>query len=129
MNQNQKPTDEAFEAALRARLEAASRDIDAAERQRLDSARRAAVARASTAGSATAGNAISIGWTRRWLPVAAVGAMAVLAVLALPRQAVVQDDSLVLLESGDLAAIAELELLEDLELLAWLDEQDSGDAS
>ncbi|MEM1434220.1 MAG: hypothetical protein AAGG11_09220 [Pseudomonadota bacterium] len=128
MSGDQKPSDEVFEAALRARLEAASRDIGAPERERLDSARRQAVARASTLGD-SGGDVLTVAVARRWVPTAALTAVALLAVLALPRQVLKEEDPLTLLESGDIAAVAELELLEDLELLAWLDEQDPGDAS
>lgn len=126
-NAEHKPTleqDTAFEDALRARLETLRAEITPAERQRLDAARRRAVASASSLG--TRGGAVLTARALqrpRWLSGAAVAALALVAVLAMPRPITSDLEPLPLLDGVDISAAADLELLENLELLTWLDGQ------
>ena len=120
-------TNEAFEAALKSKLEAFSLEMTPAERERLDAARRTAVARAGERATAGGPSWSSTG-ARRWQFGASLAAVALMAVLVLPGQQGSDIDALPVLDEASFAAAAELELLEELELLAWLDEQDLADA-
>ncbi|MEM6708597.1 MAG: hypothetical protein AAF648_07405, partial [Pseudomonadota bacterium] len=114
--------EERFSAALRERLAPLEFEISPEEGARLDAARRSAVAAAEARLNKPRMMLL------RWQSAAAVAAFAVVAVILVPQRAAVSVDALPTLDSSEFAAAAELELLEDLELLAWLDEQDLADA-
>ncbi len=90
--------------------------LSAAVRTRLDAARRAAVASADVAASAPP----------RWVPIGALAATVLVFAMATR-----MSDTLSLpdIEDDQLFAAQERELLEELEFLAWLDEQDIDHAS
>ena len=84
------------------------KQVPDAVRQRLADARRTAV------------NAADTGVSMRWAPLmgaSALASAALLVVLVLPQSA---SQSLPLLEASEMAAAQELELLEELEFVAWM---------
>ena len=104
-----------FERKARARLEASELDIDPERLERLQAARRAAVA------AVPAGPERGL-LGRWWVPTGAMAAAAlVLGVLLVPGPERLPP----VLDAAEMSAAQEMELLDELEFVAWMLEQDS----
>lgn len=119
---SQKPdsVDERLEQRAKDLLDQSADELDARTRSKLTQARHAATAelRHSRANP----------WLR-WAPVAAMALVAAIVVTLPTRNGPQRESSPTLLEDFDLVADAEnLELLQDVEFYAWLDESDDGDS-
>jgi hypothetical protein len=113
MKPNDTRNDTAFAEAARNTLDAAVLSGDIVERLR--AARRAAV---------DAADAQVIALPSRWLPIGAMAATVLAAVLLRGPQ---PDSMLPLDDEAQLAAVQDLDLLENLEFVAWMVESDGGD--
>ena len=107
--------DEHFTARAKAVLERSELDIDPDRLARLQQARRMAVA------AAAAEDAPRTGWLSWALPAGAVATVALVAGLLITPDP--QTDPL-LLDPAEMSAAAEMELLDELEFVAWMLEQD-----
>ena len=104
-----------FERKARQRLEASEHDIDPDRLQRLQAARRAAVAAVPAAPE----RGLAGRW---WVPTGAMAAVAlVLGLLLLPEPEGLPP----VLDAAEMSAAQEMELLDELEFVAWMLEQES----
>ncbi len=112
--------EEAVQAALRAEREQLPADV----RSRLAASRRDAVAILEDSETGTQGWSLAALLAPRGLAVAAAASVAAIALwvgLSTP-----EDPALPLISAPEVAVVQDLELLEELEFLAWLEEESQG---
>jgi hypothetical protein len=120
VSQQPDPADDRLEQRSKMLLDRSADELDARTRSQLTRARHAALEELRR-------NRINP-WVR-WIPVAAMAAVAAIVVTWPTRNGSPQDSAPMLLEDFDLVADAEnLDLLQDVEFYAWLDESDDGDS-
>lgn len=120
VSQTPDPIDERLEQRSKSLLDRSVEKLDARTRSKLTQARHQALAELRR-------SRISPWW--RWAPVAAMVTIAAVVFVSPTRNGSQQDSSALLLEDFDLVADAEnLELLQDVEFYAWLEESDGGDS-
>jgi anti-sigma-K factor RskA len=114
------PIDARLEQRSKSLLDQSAEDLDARTRSRLTQARHAALEELRRSRRSPV-------W--RWAPVAAMAAVAAVMIAMPVRDGSRQESPTLLLEDFDLVADSEnLELLQDVEFYAWLDESDGGDS-
>jgi hypothetical protein len=114
------PIDARLEQRSKSLLEQSANELDASTRSKLTQARHAALEELSRSRRNPA-------W--RWAPVAAMVAVAAILVTIPARDGSRPESPALLLEDFDLVADAEnLELMQEVEFYAWLDESDGGDS-
>jgi hypothetical protein len=112
------------EARLREALRAEREDLPEAVRSRLAESRREAIALLDDSEAGSGGWSLTDLFAPRGLAVAAVASVAAVALWI--SSSTLEDPAIPLISAPEVAVVQDLELLEELEFLAWLEEESQG---